>query len=48
MNPGEISKISLDREPPAVAEFDAERAERAVRVIARGQRELPQAEAERT
>ena len=33
MNPGEISKISLDREPPAVAEFDAERAERAVREL---------------
>jgi len=33
VNPGEISKISLDREPPAVAEFDAERAERAVREL---------------
>jgi len=30
---GEISRISLDREPPAIAEFDAERAERAVREL---------------
>ncbi|MEK9664143.1 MAG: GTP cyclohydrolase I FolE [Candidatus Nanopelagicales bacterium] len=33
MTPGDISKISLDREPPAVAEFDADRAERAVREL---------------
>lgn len=30
---GEISRISMDREPPAVAPFDAQRAERAVREL---------------